>query len=109
GDWAPLDLFRFTAAGVRDFTGGSDGITTFFGLGSAHVTSLPFPNSGNAAGVFDDADLGDWSNAVRGDSFGPGGPNSPGVVSATDLRVIDILGWNTATFTPAPDEFASSV
>ncbi|THD74463.1 MAG: calcium-binding protein [Phenylobacterium sp.] len=108
GDWAPLDLFRFTAAGVRDFTGGSDGVRTFFGLDSTHVTSLQFHSAVNAAGVFDGEDLGDWENNVHGDAFGPGGPGSPGVVSATDLRVVDILGWNTATFTPAPDEFASS-
>jgi Ca2+-binding RTX toxin-like protein len=105
--WAPMDLFRFTTAGVRDFTGGSDGQTTVFGLDSTHLTSLIFHNSVDAAGKFDGEDLGDW-DFVRGDSFGPGGPNSPGAVSATDLRVLDILGWNSTTFTPAADEFASS-
>ncbi|MDB5475841.1 MAG: alkaline metalloproteinase [Phenylobacterium sp.] len=106
--WQPMDLFRFTAAGVRDYTGGSDGIATFFGLDQFHILDRQFHNSIDANGVDDGSDLSDWSN-IRGDSFGPGGPNSPGTLSATDLRVLDILGWNSATFTPAPDEFANSL
>jgi Ca2+-binding RTX toxin-like protein len=110
--FAPLDLFRFTAGGVRDFTGGSDGVTTFFGVDSAHVTGLAYHNSISATGVNDGFDLGDW-NSTRGDAFGPGGPGSPGTVSATDLRVLDVLGWNPTGsgtgFQPAPDEYASSL
>nr|MEA2798635.1 serralysin [Phenylobacterium sp.] len=110
--FAPLDLFRFTAGGVRDFTGGSDGVTTFFGIDSQHVSGLAFHNSISATGVNDGFDLGDWSN-TRGDAFGPGGPSSPGTVSATDLQVLDVLGWNPTGFgggfQPAPDEFASSL
>jgi hypothetical protein len=103
--WQPLDLFRFTAAGARDFTGGSDGVQTFFGLDAFHVTNLPFHNAVNSAGVDDGADLGDWAG-TRGDAFGPGGPNAPGSLTATDLRVLDVLGWNSAPFTPPPDDFA---
>ena len=111
--WAPLDLFRFTATGERDFTGGSDGVATFFGVNSTDVSTLQFHNSISSTGVNDGFDLGDWDH-TRGDAFGPGGPNSPGVLSATDLQVLDVLGWNPtgvagSAFTPAPDEFASSV
>ena len=106
--WAPLDLFRFNAQGVRDFTGGSDGVPTFFGVDANHVTSFAFHNAVDATGKDDGFDLGDWDHTV-GDAFGPGGPNSPGTLSATDLQVLDILGWNSAPFTPAADEFASSV
>jgi Ca2+-binding RTX toxin-like protein len=105
--WEPLDLFRFTAAGQRDFTGGSDGVSTFFGVDGAHVSALQYHSAVNSAGVFDGADLGDWDH-IHGDSFGPGGPGSPGVVSATDLQVLDVIGWNSTPFTPAPDEFANS-
>jgi Ca2+-binding RTX toxin-like protein len=105
--WAPLDLFRFTAGGARDFTGGKDGAATFFGVDANHLTSLRFHNSVNALGTFDKQDLGDW-DFVRGDAFGPGGPSSPGVMSATDLRVLDILGWNATAFAPAPDDFANT-
>ncbi len=109
--WNPLDLFRFTAAGQRDFTGGSDGMTTYFGVDANHVSALAYHNSINAAGVNDGFDLGDWDNTV-GDAFGAGGPGSPGTVSATDLQVLDVLGWNpmsAGAYTPAPDEFASSL
>jgi hypothetical protein len=110
--WNPLDLFRFTATGQRDFTGGSDGVPTFFGLDPTHVSALQFHNSINAAGVNDGFDLGDWDH-TRGDAFGPGGPGSPGTISAIDLQVLDILGWTPTSagqpFTPAPDEFASSL
>jgi Ca2+-binding RTX toxin-like protein len=105
--WQPLDLFRFTAAGVRDYTGGSDGAATFFGLDATHVSGLRYHDAVNAAGVFDGADLGDWQGTF-GDAFGPGGPSAPGSMSPTDLQVLDILGWNTAPFTPAPDDFADS-
>jgi hypothetical protein len=106
--WMPLDLFRFTAAGVRDYTGGSDGVTTYFGLNSAHVSSLAYHNAVNASGVFDGGDLGDWGSTF-GDAFGPGGPGGPGSLSATDLQVLDVLGWNTAPFTPAADDYAGSL
>ena len=109
--WEPLDLFRFTAAGQRDLTGGSDGMATFFGIDGNHVSSLQFHSSISAAGVADSFDLADWDH-TRGDSFGPGGPNSPGIVTATDLQVLDVLGWTPVgagpPYVPPPDDFASS-
>ncbi|HET6971777.1 MAG TPA: NF038122 family metalloprotease [Phenylobacterium sp.] len=112
GPWRPLDLFRFTQAGVRDYTGGSDGVPTFFGIDAAHVTSFQYHASIDATGTDDGFDLGDWDH-TRGDAFGPGGPNSPGSLSDTDLQVLDVLGWTRAgmgrAFTPAPDDFASSL
>jgi Ca2+-binding RTX toxin-like protein len=106
--WEPLDLFRFTSGGVRDYTGGSDGVATFFGVDSAHLSSLAYHNAISTTGVDDGQDLGDW-DSTRGDAFGPGGPNAPGAMSATDLRVLDVIGWNSTPYTPAPDEFASGV
>ncbi|MCW2573958.1 MAG: putative calcium-binding protein, partial [Frankiales bacterium] len=107
--WEPMDLFRFTASGVRDYTGGSDGVPTFFGIDPFHVSSLQFHSAINASGVDDGADLSDYEHGVRGDAFGPGGPNSPGFLSATDLQTLDVLGWNGTTFSPAPDELANSL
>ena len=106
--WNPLDLFRFTANGQRDLTGGSDGIATFFGVDSNHVSALAYHNAISATGVFDGQDLGDWDH-TRGDAFGPGGPNSPGAISAVDLQVLDVLGWNATPFVAAADDFASSL
>ena len=94
--WAPLDLFRFTAAGARDYTGGRDGLTTFFGVDGAHLSNFVFHNAVNASGVDDGQDLGDW-DFTAGDAFGAGGPADPGSMSATDLQVLDVLGWTPNT------------
>jgi hypothetical protein len=111
GIWWPEDLFRFTAGGQRDLTGGADGIATFFGLDSAHVGALAFHNSLSPAGVNDGFDFGDWDDNVLGDAFGSESATVPGAISATDLQVLDILGWTPiAQAAPAagPDDFANS-
>jgi hypothetical protein len=47
--WAPLDLFRFNSAGQRDYTGGQDGVTTYFSPnGSNPDLTHPYHNSINA-------------------------------------------------------------
>ncbi len=112
GAWNPLDLFRFTATGLRDFTGGSDGVTTYFGVDASHVTSFAYHNAISATGVNDGQDLGDWAYTY-GDAFGPGGAGSPGTISAVDLQLLDILGWtptgSSQAYAPAPDEYASNL
>ena len=94
----PMDLFRFTAAGVRDYTGGADGQAAFFGIDAAHVTGFQFHNAINSAGVSDGFDLGDWDHTV-GDAFGPDGANSVGAMSPTDLQTLDVIGWTPASST----------
>ena len=110
--WAALDLFRFTGSGQRDFTGGSDGVATYFGVDFGHVSNLQFHSSVNTQGVSDGFDLADWQG-TRGDAFGPGGPGLPGAVTATDLQVLDVIGWTPAAsragFVPASDDFASTL
>ncbi|HEX3367070.1 NF038122 family metalloprotease [Phenylobacterium sp.] len=106
--WNPLDLFRFTANGTRDYTGGSDGVATFFGLDANQVSALQYHNSVSATGHFDGQDLGDWDHTF-GDAFGPGGPGAAGVISSTDLQVLGVLGWNSTPFVPAADDFANSL
>lgn len=93
--WASMDLFRFDAAGVRDFTGGADGVVTYFGLDTTHVSGFQFHNAINSAGVNDGFDLGDWDHTV-GDAFGPGGAGIEGAMSATDLQTLDVIGWTPA-------------
>jgi autotransporter passenger strand-loop-strand repeat protein len=98
--WAPMDLFRFTASGQRDFTGGQDGQLTYFSVnGSTVFTGLQYHNSINSAGQFDGFDLADWdqvgADANAHDPFGPGGPGAgdPGVLSSTDILIMEALGW----------------
>ena len=102
--WAPMDLFRYTASGQRDFTGGEDGQPTYFSVNGSNVyTGLQYHNSVNTSGQFDGFDLADW-DAVAADSnahdpFGPGGPGvgDPGTLSATDIAIMEALGWNPST------------
>jgi hypothetical protein len=94
--WQPMDLFRFDAQGQRDYTGGADGTPTFFGIDSAHVSTLQFHGSISASGANDGFDLADWDH-TSADAFGPGGAGSAGVMSPTDLQVLDVLGWTPAS------------
>jgi Ca2+-binding RTX toxin-like protein len=74
-------------------------------------TSLRYHDSVNAAGVFDHADLADWQNTFD-DAFGPGGGGFFNHVSDTDLKILDILGWNPRTPDPpftVGDDFASDI
>ena len=59
--WGPMDFFRFTASGQRDFTGGKDGIATYFSTDGRSVdTGLMYHNSVNTSGTFDGYDFSDW-------------------------------------------------
>jgi hypothetical protein len=99
--WAPMDFFRFTAGGQRDYTGGADGIATYFGLnGSSVYTGLQF-HGPYANGTNDGQDTADWNQfgdaANAKDPFGPGGPGvgDPGTLSPTDITILQALGWGT--------------
>ncbi len=97
GNWAPLDLFRYSSPGVRDYSGGADGQSAYFSVDG--TTMLTRFHNSYSTGRFDGQDFGDWIGTT-GDAFGPGGPGAPGQITATDLRVLDILGWTPASGTP---------
>jgi hypothetical protein len=85
-----MDLFHYSAPGVRDFSSSTAGY--FSADGGA--TSLGAFNT--VAG----GDAGDWASSVTSDSFDAF--SSSGVVNginANDLSVMNVLGWNQA---PAP-------
>lgn len=107
--WAPMDLFRYSSSGQRDYSGGRDRLASYFSVDGTHLLTQ-FHNSLSASGVYDKSDFGDWDKTV-GDAFGPGGPGSPGVVTDTDLRVMDILGWTPTGSSPPTfnDDYASSL
>ena len=95
--WGPMDLFRFDASGNRDYTGGKDGIDTYFSPdGSNPVLGLPYENVVSSTGVWNQDDPADWGTRF-GDSFGAGSTGHADLLSDTDLRVLDVLGW---TLTP---------
>ena len=87
----PLDLFHFSAAGVRIFTGTQTG---YFSADNG-VTNLA--NFNTIVG----GDFGDWASSVVKDSFLAF--SNPGVINAVspaDMKAMDVLGW---TVVPLPD------
>jgi Ca2+-binding RTX toxin-like protein len=89
--YEPLDLFHFSASGVRDFSGTTAG---YFSVNNG-ATNLESFNT-NAAG-----DFGDWAASAGNDSFLAF--SSSGVInliSGADMSAIDVLGW---TVIPRPD------
>ena len=88
--YEPLDLFHYSAPGVRDFSGTTAGYASANG-GS---TSLGSFNT-NPGG-----DFGDWASSVGHDSFlayTAAGAVDP--ISANDIALMNLLGWNS---TPSP-------
>jgi hypothetical protein len=84
----PYDLFKFTAEGARSFVGTTPG---YFSLDNG-VTDL------NDFNHDPDDDFGDWAESAGDDSFlafSDSGVVNP--VTATDLRAMDVLGWDLAS------------
>ncbi|HLY54793.1 MAG TPA: NF038122 family metalloprotease [Stellaceae bacterium] len=94
-EFSPLDLFRYVSPGVLAVTPEA---ASFSIDGGAHML-LPFndPTGGD--------DAGDWGPSVNGDSFGEGSPGTAGLVSPTDLEVMDVLGYVLAPDPNARNDF----
>jgi hypothetical protein len=82
------DLFKFTGSGAHSFVGTAQG---YFSLDNGTTNLNDFNND-------PDDDFGDWAESAGDDSFlafsGTGVVNA---VTATDLRVMDVLGWDLAS------------
>ena len=93
--YSPMDLFRYSSPGARDYATGGSGSTAYFSI-----------NNGST-------DLGSWNNNPRngdlGDWYGSNIPNngndafndysSSGVLnalSASDLTLMQSIGWTVA-------------
>jgi hypothetical protein len=90
GYYTPLDLFRYSSAGVRDF---SPGHNDYFSIDGAHL--LQEFNNHNVYG----GDVSDWYPNIQGDSFGDGYPGVVGQITPVDSTVMDILGWTRSAAT----------
>ncbi|MGO8912843.1 MAG: NF038122 family metalloprotease, partial [Bradyrhizobium sp.] len=98
--YSPMDLYRFTATGVRDTAAGGSGSTAYFSVNNG-VTNLGTWNNNPSNG-----DLGDWypSGPAAGglDSFNDySSPGGIDVVSANDITLMQALGWTTQTTQPS--------
>jgi hypothetical protein len=93
GDYSPLDLFHYSAAGVRDFSGSTAGYFSADG-GTTNLGNFN-TNSGG--------DYGDWAGSVGNNSFlafSNSGVLNP--VTANDLTEMNVLGWDPTTSGSAP-------
>ena len=85
GFYTPLDLFRYSSPGVRNFNPGAN---TWFSIDGTHLLQ-EFNNHNQFGG-----DVADWYPTIQGDSFGGAYSGVVGAVTPTDLKELDILGWN---------------
>ena len=86
GVYTPLDLFRYAAPGLRDLASGPG----YFSVdGSQMLLAYNDPGQGG--------DPADWDTATLGDAFGDGMQGAASLVSATDLREMDVIGYRLAT------------
>jgi hypothetical protein len=94
--WAPMDLFRYNASGVRDYSDGRDGQAAYFSYDGGATLSLSaglsFNNEYDSAGLkVNTKDVADFNEL---DVFGHGGTDT---LSPTDIAILDALGWNSIT------------
>ena len=101
--YEPMDLFRYSSPGVRDFNPDSQ---AYFSVNGSTLT-LPF-NVPYTDGEFDGSDFADWASSVNGDAFGDESATSTNTVSATDLAVMQVLGWTPAGVAPPTVELKAS-
>jgi len=87
GIYTPLDLFRYSSPGVRNF---STSAADYFSIDGQHLLT-EFNINSQFGG-----DVSDWYPTIRGDSFGDAYSGTVGQVTPTDIRELDILGWNRA-------------
>jgi hypothetical protein len=88
--FTPLDLFHFSAAHTRTFSGSKAG---YFSADNG-ATNLEAFNT-NPAG-----DYGDWSSAGGVDAFNAfATAGKPALVSSADVTALDVIGWNAAAAT----------
>jgi hypothetical protein len=95
---SPIDLFRFSAPGVRNLQPTFGGPLDFFSINGG-VTNI---NTFNTTCV--GADLADWIGPPS-DSFNTCSGLATGTLepfSAGDVRLMDVLGYDVAATTPEP-------
>ena len=91
--YSDFDLFRYSAPGVRSFLGST---SAYFSADGGN-TNLNYFNS-NPSG-----DFGDWANSAGNDSYDAfSDPGVVNAVTAADLTVMNVIGYNLATQAAPP-------
>ena len=90
--WSMMDLFRYNSSGMADYTDGRDGQTTYFSYnGGASLSSLAYNNEYSGSTKVNGGDTADFTQR---DVFGTGSPGETNTLSATDLQIMEALGWS---------------
>jgi hypothetical protein len=88
--YAPVDLYRYSAAGVHQF---GTGAPSYFSLDGG-TTNLNFWNNFETGNT---GDLADWAPSASPDSYlDNSGKGHENPVTATDILLMGALGWTTA-------------
>jgi VCBS repeat-containing protein len=96
----PLDLFKFSAANAPEFVGTNAGYFSIDG-GATNLNNFNTATNG---------DFGDWAASAGNDSFLAFSPSGVvNFVSLTDLRVMDVIGWQVAETAPAVAALSATV
>jgi hypothetical protein len=98
GVWSTMDLFRYSAAGIRDYTDGRDSKTTYFSYDGTTLSKPLSFNNEYSGSTFNNS--GDTADFTQQDVFGIGNPGETNTLSQTDFEIMDVLGWHP---TPAYD------
>jgi hypothetical protein len=96
--WSTMDLFRYSASGVRDYSDGQDGQTAYFSVDGNQLL-LPFNNQYSGSTRVNNGDTADY-NVL--DMFGFGSPGDSLTLSTADIENMNVLGWTPAGDTQAP-------
>ena len=84
--WDPIDLFRYSSAGVRDLTPGPG----FFSVNGTTILD-PYNDPTKTSN-----DTVDWADSVNGDSFGQDNNfNTAQLVTPVDIAELNLLGYQT--------------
>jgi hypothetical protein len=92
--YVPFDLFRYSSTGVRSFSLSASGV--YFSVNGG-ATRLKTFNSTPSA------DLQDWATSATADAFDAfAAPGEMAVLSSTDLRTLDVIGYTPVVAVPEP-------
>lgn len=97
-DYTLLDNFDYTGTGSfgtatgRDWNADTNSAQGYFSYNGTTTTLAFDPKSQDQAGN----DVADWSSSVGDDSFGYAFSGEKGVISQTDLQVMNVLGYQVA-------------